>query len=783
MGQVYKRTNQNNVLVSNLLEILMKQIRLILAMVLGTAFSFSASATTVLTEQFQDYATGQLGTSGTGLTGGVPGWGTPKSHIVVTNGSGSLIGTNLGLVDSAGDRVFIASTANTNDTFDTNAAGLPNGTVNTFANKNSPPPAFPGTNAANLYTSFLYQFDDNTNFPANGVSIIAVMNRQNSGIQTAGVAYWQLFARSAGGNNVQLGIAKNVFLPGYTGVTNWVSAPVPVGQPFFAVVRLQIAATNSTSMSTNDEVDLWINPPPITFGTNEANVPTPSATSPPGDGNADASTTGPGRFFITDNGPKAELDELRISTNWADVTPPYGQCLTASVSTSPTNVTQVAGINVRLISKAANSTAPVYQWQLSQDGGATWNNINGATHNIYTTPNLQLASDNGNKYRVLVGCACDGSSATSAVATVTLTAPVITASPSTIMNDTFPSTTFRDVGPVTSTHSVWYTSATSPSSSADLVTDPGGTGLIATPITGASSLYLGYYVNETVASRVPLDLAVGNEIIATLKFIPNSYSAFTNNGSLRFGVFDYADSGALYTNDDSTLTGSLGNGLNVRGYMLDVDFGQFFSSSNPLSLYVRTGMGDNNLMGTTGDFASMGSGPFNGAYSNVAAFQAGTTYTVTLSVSRTATNNCTVTANVSGGALNLTYSAADTNLLGYHRFDTIAVRPNKLGNAPDTITFPLLMVQVTNGVTTASNVGFTSIQDAISGASTNVATNSVTLTWQSSPAANASLFFVQRKDNSLTDSWSTIVGQLPSSVTNFTDTTTNKVSFYRVFGQ
>jgi hypothetical protein len=317
-----------------------------------------------------------------------------------------------------------------------------------------------------------------------------------------------------------------------------------------------------------------------------------------------------------------------------------------------------------------------------------------------------------------------------------------------------------------------------------LVTDPGGTGLIATPITGSSSLYLGYYVAETSGSKVPLDLAVGTQMTATLRFIPNTFNAFTNNGSLRFGLFDYADSGTLYSGDDPSLTGSLGNGLNIRGYMLDLDFGQAFSSSNPLSLYVRNGLGDNNLMGTTGDFASMGSGPFNGAYSNVTAFQAGTTYTLALTVARTAVNNCTVTATITGGSLNLSYSAADTNALGYHRFDTIAVRPNKLENAADTFTFPLLNVQVTGAPTPVSSVAIARIKDIITGVSTNATiTNGVTLTWQSTPAANASLFFVQRKDNGLTDSWSTVAGQLPSTVTNFTDTVTNKASFYRVFGQ
>lgn len=764
----------------------MKQIRLILAIVLGAVFSLSANATTVLTEQFQDYATGPLGNPGTGQTGGVPGWTTAKSHIVVTNGSGSLSGTNLGLVDSAGDRVFIASTANTNDNYDADTASHPNGVIMAFANKNSPPPAFPGTNSVNLYTSFLYQFDDNTNFYTNNAtSTIIGLHRVGSGIQSSpDASYWRLFARSNSVNTVQLGIAKNPFATATEpkGVTNWASTPVTVGQPFFVVIRLQIMATNSLTLYTNDEVDLWINPPANTFGTNEANVPTPDAVSPPTDGAVDASTTGPGRFFITDNGPKAEFDELRISTNWADVTPPYGQCLTASITTSPTNLTQVGGMNVRLIVKAANSTAPTYQWQISQNSGVTWSNINGANHNTYTTPNLQYPGDSGTQYRAIVGCACDGSSATSAVATVTLTAPANTA-PGTIVNDTFPSSTFRDVGPETSTHSVWYTGNASPSASSDLVTDPGGTGMIATTIPGSSSLYLGYYVNETASSKVPLDLAVGTQITATLEFTPNSFGAFTNNGSLRFGLFDYADSGTLYTGDDATLTGSLGNGLNVRGYMLDLDFGKFFSSSNPLTLYARNGLGDNNLMGTTGDFASMGSGPFNGAYSNVAAFQAGTTYTLALTVARTAINNCTVTATITGGTLNLTYSAADTNSLGYHRFDTIAVRPNKAENAADTFTFPLFNVQVASAPVTVSNVTITGIQDIRSYATNNVATNTVTLTWQNTPVVNSSLFFVQRKDNGLTDTWSTVASQLPSTTTTFTDKVTNNVSFYRVFGQ
>ncbi len=769
----------------------MKQIRLILVIALGFILGQSANASTVITEQFQDYATGQLGASGTGATGTIPGtWSTPKPNILVTNDSDSLYGTNLGLVLSAGDKAIITSTANTNVNFDTNSSGFPNGCYMVFANKNTPPPAFPGTNAANVYSSFLYQFNDNTNFPASGVSMIALMNRQNSGIQSVNVAYWQLFARSAGGNQVQLGIAKNTLTPAIPGgVTNWAATTVTVGQPFFAVVRLQIVATNSQTFYTNDQVDLWINPPANTFGTNEANIPTASATSPPSDGAVDSSTTGPGRFAVLDNGPSAYLDELRIATNWADATPPFGQCLTASVTTNPTNVTQVAEIGAIFSAKSANSTAPTYQWQLSQNGGATWSSISNAVHSGYTTPNLQLATDNGNKYRVIVGCDCDNSSATSSVATVTLTAPTVTPSPSIIMNDAFPGNTFRDVGPVTTTHSVWYTGNQSPSSSADLATDPGGTGLVATPIAGASSLYLGYFVNETSLSKLPVHLAVGTELIATLKFIPNSLGSFTNNGSLRFGLFDYADSGTLYTADDPTLTGSLGNGANVRGYMLSLDFGTNFSADLPLSLLARNGLGDNNLMGTTGDFLSMlsgpvgngpggviGSGPATGTWSNSPAFQAGITYTLTLTVIRTGTNNCTVAASLTGGSLNLSYASADTNSFGYHRFDTIAIRPNRLENAADTFTFPLLTVQVTNVPVQVSNIGITSVSDAPANG-----TNHVTLTWQAAPSGvDTSLGYTVAYKTNLTDlNWSRLRSGL--SVTNYTDTTSpNRTGFYRV---
>ncbi len=746
----------------------MKQIRLILAIILGAILSQSANAFPLLIDQFQDYANGQLGDAGTGKENN---WNTSRSRIVVTNGSGSLDGTALGLVVSAGDKIQIVSTANTNDNFDTNGAGLPNGCYNKFVASGT----FPATTNANLYCSFLYRFNDNTNFPASGVSMIAALYLQSGGIQSSpSQGYWHLFARSAGGNNLQIGIAKNALNVTH-GVTNWATTTVAVGQTNFIVVRLQIAATNGVSYYTNDIDDLWINPPANTFGTNEANVPTPDISSPAGDGAVPASNTGPGRFFIVDDGLSAYLDELRISTNWADATPPFGQCLTASFTTQPTNLTQCAEINASFFAKAAGSTGPSFQWQISKDGGTTWSNISGAVRASYTTPNLQLATDNGNKYRAIVNVACDGSSATSSVATVTLTAPVVTTSPSLIMDDTFASGV-RTGPTVTANNSVWWTSVTADLDSSPL-DSPFLNGLTATPITNTSSLYLGYFVND-ISTRLPVHLAIGTQITVTLNFIPISFNIFTNNGPLRLGLFDYADGGIFATADSSALTGSGGQAINVRGYMLSLDFGKVFSTSNPMTLYVRNNLQDNNLMGTTGDYNAMGDGgPLGIDYSNAPAFKAGSNYVLTLSVARIGTNTCSVNAAVTGSGLNLSYTAIDTNSLGYHRFDAVAVRPNKAENAPDYLNFPEFKVQVGSALTQVSSLAINSVKSVSIGGGTN----NVTLTWIPAPSGgDTSAGFSVRSKSSLTNATWTLL-QSGINTTNYTDTTvSNSASFYRV---
>ncbi|HYG22200.1 MAG TPA: hypothetical protein VEH04_05395 [Verrucomicrobiae bacterium] len=641
----------------------MKPSRTILVLCLGALLTASTQAITFLNEPFANYETGELGAAGTGSTGTEPGWNTPQDFITVTNGSGSLDASALGLLAATGDMVWIA------------ASNINNGSYNRFV----PSQTFRPDINTNVYYSFLYRFNSISEVSTDG-QIITAANRQNSGWASTATFHWHLQARRSG-NSVQLGLSR----AGGT-TTNWATETVSAGQTFLVVIRQQIIAPAATP----DTEDLWVNPPSSTFGVDEASVPTPSVST--SDGLDDTSNTGVGRFWIVASGQNANLDELRIANTWAEVTPPADLCEPAMITSSPTNLTQVAGITATF-RVVAGGTSPTVQWQISENNGASWMDIPGAVFSSYTTPNLWLPDDNGNQYRAIVNIPCNSSSATSEVASVTLTAPV--ASPNgLVMHDTFtdPELGFdsRSNEPLTPSNSLWYTIPGEGEESSGLNAFNTGGNLVGTPRTGSSSLWLGYFVP---AGDQPIHLDVGQAIRVTLPFIPDSFASHTNNAALRFGLFDYYDAGTRVTADAADISGSNGRAFGVRGYMLSVDFGPTFTANSPLSLLVRNGIFDSNLMGTTGSYASMGSGPASGGYSNAPAFQAGVEYTLEFTVARTGMNSVNVTASIAGGGTNWTHSATETNN-AYHRFDSFAIRPNSLETSADTFTFPEFKVEV-----------------------------------------------------------------------------------------
>jgi hypothetical protein len=95
-------------------------------------------------------------------------------------------------------------------------------------------------------------------------------------------------------------------------------------------------------------------------------------------------------------------------------------CNAASVTTSPSSQTVLASSNV-MFTVAFSGTAPTNQWQISTDAGATWSDLSNQTNSTYTR--ATVSGDNGYQFRSFARVNCDGSYATSSIATLTVAAP------------------------------------------------------------------------------------------------------------------------------------------------------------------------------------------------------------------------------------------------------------------------------------------------------------------------------------------------------------------------
>lgn len=573
------------------------------------------------TSQMVGFSSGNLGT-----VGQAEGWVGSTANVTVTAGSGSLDGTALGLVPSAGDKAEISATPSTT-------------TYNLFAPVTG---VFPANRNTNVYYSFLYQFTNPADVDPAGQTIVQV-NRQNSGSAYTVRAY----ARAVG-QQLQIGVAKT------NGTVAWAPTLVQPNRPVFVVIRHQIIAGG------DDLVDLWVNPDPLTLGQPEENVPPPHATAM--DGSEDPSNTGPGRFYLV-SGANAFFDELRVATTWAEVTPTPLLCQPPVITEHPTNVVITAGVNTTL-AVAAEGTAPTFQWQASRDGGLTWYNVTngwGMTTPVYTTPNLHMA-DNGIRYRCVVTVGCANQSVTSDVATVTVRAPVPTPT-GLVVHDTWADGD-RITGPVSVSNSVWYASSTGSLIFLDGL-------LYGQPAPGSSRLWIGYFTDDSV-TNLPVHLEVGHAIKATWRW--NSTQIVPTGGNLRVGLFNYADGGTRVTGDNFG-TGSAGNGVNVRGYMAAIDYAQTFGSE-PITLRARTALNSGNLMGSTGDYSpGLATGPTEAV--GMPAFQDLVNYTLEFMVTRLALNEVEVSVTITDGTHTWQVTGRDP-VYAYHRFDAFAIRPNSL---------------------------------------------------------------------------------------------------------
>jgi hypothetical protein len=316
-------------------------------------------------------------------------WATSKSTITIA--SGNLNGTGTGLSASSGNMVAVSG----------GTGGVNGGTKEDFNG---------GTDVSgNIYFSFLLKLNDTTGIDTSGAGTAIVnLNHGGSGTKTA-IAI--LLYNNAG--HVEAGIAK------YAGSSTAVASGFATAGAGSAIedgnVYLIVGEYRANSGNANDTVSLWVNP--ASLGGADDSSPQVNVI---GSGTTD-SASGIGRIYVNP-GFDADIDELRISTNWADVTPP-SVCHPAGISSGATPSTQTVNVGaIASFSVSATGNAPTYQWQVSTDGGSSFNNVatgSGANSANYSTAAL-ATTDNNNQYRCVASVSCDGSSVTSSVAAITV---------------------------------------------------------------------------------------------------------------------------------------------------------------------------------------------------------------------------------------------------------------------------------------------------------------------------------------------------------------------------
>lgn len=534
-----------------------------------------------------------------------------------------------------------------------------------------------------------------TNNTTGGRSRGAVFQSQNSGkvyasflinLETAPTLDRRLFVILTDGITAQpTGGPLGVWIEtdGRISISKSVNSPnTPTAQPAMvatsanplgAGTHLIVVRYTFNAGADDDEVALWIDPTGGQLGVAEGSVPPPTLSGITG-------TDGTALAAFYEFHPSTEipfsliLDEIRAGLSWAAVTPAGAVCNSAFISTDPANATVTEGLSASLTA-VVGGTSSTYQWQVSTDGGTAWNNVSGGINPngpTYLTPPNTLTSS-GYKYRAIGHVACNNSSATSAVATVTVT-PAVATGNGVYLDDNFADLQYNNI-PVANNNSVWLQSASD--------TLNAGSGVLVATSPAGSVTWLGYFTDDSVTNQ-PIHLAVGKALKTTLIFKGNNITA--SGGNFRIGLFDYADGGTRPVTDGSGVANS---GVGVRGYLVALNYGTSFSA-NPYSLYVRnTLVGD--LMGTTGNYFGLGGGP--SGYNGAPAFQNGVAYTAVFTVTRTAASSVTFDVNISGGGTNWTHSRVD-NDYAYPRFDAIGIRSAGAALAADSFEISRLLVEV-----------------------------------------------------------------------------------------
>ncbi|MEN9665549.1 MAG: hypothetical protein RLZZ326_1912, partial [Planctomycetota bacterium] len=98
-----------------------------------------------------------------------------------------------------------------------------------------------------------------------------------------------------------------------------------------------------------------------------------------------------------------------------------------AITTQPTSSTVLAGDTGTFTAAASGTPTPTVQWQIRTNGGASWNDISGATSTTYSF--TTVSGDNGNQYRAVFTNTVGAATTDPATLTVNY-APSVTQNPS-----------------------------------------------------------------------------------------------------------------------------------------------------------------------------------------------------------------------------------------------------------------------------------------------------------------------------------------------------------------
>jgi pectate lyase len=268
-------------------------------------------------------------------------------------------------------------------------------------------------------------------------------------------------------------------------------------------------------------------------------------------------------------------------------------------------------------------------------------------------------------------------------ATVLAFALITSARATVLLDDTFADGT-RNVQnlPV---ESAWYDST-----SAALTATPG-----AMTLTMGSSAILGVTYFTTNAAS-PVSLNIGDTLFVSINFTFDGVAAMNSSQGFRLALCHF---GTTRVSGDFSGNGTQGG--NVTAYSLFQNMGLAFNNATPMDLRKRTTLADSSLLGTSGDWTSLGTGPGN--TNNFTGFAEGGQYTLQLMVQRTGASSSQITAtwlNNSTGAT-LSTSVTDASATDFS-FDGIGIRPQNGAGSATEIVFNEVRVELVPAATPPS---------------------------------------------------------------------------------